>query len=150
MGDVGRQFAARVREIRQARGWSQEKLADALRIHQTNYAKLERGQRKITLDEAAEIARMLGQPIDLLIADPRATEAERQLREALFVASAEYDGYRQEHARLLEQAAVTAVRIKTVAGHEAKARRRLEVLQARVARLTRKQGESSGQHQAQG
>lgn len=89
MVKVGRQFAERVRRLREEQGLTQRDLARALKIHQTNYAKLERGERKVTLDEAADIARALGQPLGFLVGDPQASEKEQALREALLIDNAQ-------------------------------------------------------------
>lgn len=65
--DWERLFAANVKRIRQARGLSQQDIADLLTeqgfpVHQTAVAKLETGQRPLRVAEAAAIAAALDIP----------------------------------------------------------------------------------------
>jgi transcriptional regulator with XRE-family HTH domain len=60
-------FGTKVRQWRQARNWSQEDLADQLRLqgfdmHQTTVAKIERGTRPLRVAEAAAIANIFRVP----------------------------------------------------------------------------------------
>lgn len=60
-------FGTKVRQWRQARNWSQEDLADRLRLqgfdmHQTTVAKIERGTRPLRVAEAAAIANIFRVP----------------------------------------------------------------------------------------
>ena len=69
--DVERLFGARVRELRQARGWTQEELARRLTdagysVHQTTIAKLEGATRPTDVAEAAAIAAIFGVSIGTL------------------------------------------------------------------------------------
>lgn len=61
-GQVGhrRAFGLRVRELRQAKGLSQEALADLAGIHRTYASDLERGGRNVGLDNIHAIAGALG------------------------------------------------------------------------------------------
>jgi transcriptional regulator with XRE-family HTH domain len=52
-------FGGRVRELREDRGLSQEKLADLAGIHRTYMSSVERGQRNVGLDNIFAIARAL-------------------------------------------------------------------------------------------
>ena len=62
-----RQFGASVRSIREARGISQEALADAAGLHRTHVSLIERGLRSVRLDTVAQLARALGvQPSELM------------------------------------------------------------------------------------
>ncbi|MGD1077745.1 MAG: helix-turn-helix transcriptional regulator [Candidatus Sulfotelmatobacter sp.] len=49
----------RIRELRLAKGFSQEALADAAGIHRTYMGSVERGERNISLDNIVRIARAL-------------------------------------------------------------------------------------------
>lgn len=49
-------FGQRVRTLRQARGLSQEELAELAGIHRTYVSSLERGQRNVGLDNILAIA----------------------------------------------------------------------------------------------
>ncbi len=53
-------FGLRVRELRLARGISQEKLAERAGLHRTYVSSLERGQRNVGLDNVHALARALG------------------------------------------------------------------------------------------
>ena len=57
----------RVREIRRARGLSQEDFADELRFHRTYIGSVERGERNLTIDSLMDLADRLGvHMLDLL------------------------------------------------------------------------------------
>ena len=59
-------FGRRVRDLRQARGLSQEKLAELADLHRTYVSSLERGQRNVSLENIHALARGLGvRPQDL-------------------------------------------------------------------------------------
>lgn len=71
-----RAFGEKVRQWRQARNWSQEDLAEELRLigfemHQTTVAKLEKGLRPLRVAEAAAIAAVFGlPPLAVFLAPP--------------------------------------------------------------------------------
>lgn len=52
-------FGQRVRDLRQARGWSQEHLAEMSGLHRTYISSLERGQRNVGLDNILALAAAL-------------------------------------------------------------------------------------------
>lgn len=95
-------FGQVVRELREARGWSQRELAEELAtyditVHQSTIAKIEAGARPIRLNEALAISALLGVPslVDLLStagpnsADPTQAEAaeyQKALKEATKIA----------------------------------------------------------------
>lgn len=53
-------FASRVRELRQQQGLSQEEFADRCGLHRTYVGSVERGERNISIDNIARIAKSLG------------------------------------------------------------------------------------------
>lgn len=53
-------FGRRVRELRLARGYSQEELAERSGLHRTYVSSLERGQRNVGLDNVHALAAALG------------------------------------------------------------------------------------------
>ena len=59
MRKVEHQFGRRVRELRLARGLSQEELAFKVGIHRTYVGGVERGERNPSLKNIASIARAL-------------------------------------------------------------------------------------------
>lgn len=59
-GDGSRRaFGRRVRALRQARGYSQEVLAERSGLHRTYISSLERGQRNVGLDNVHALATAL-------------------------------------------------------------------------------------------
>lgn len=57
--DLAREFGARVREVRQARGLSQEALADRSGQHRTYIGHIERGETSPTLASIVQLAKAL-------------------------------------------------------------------------------------------
>jgi transcriptional regulator with XRE-family HTH domain len=55
-------FGHRVRDLRQARGLSQENLAELAGLHRTYVSSLERGQRNVGLDNILALAVALDVP----------------------------------------------------------------------------------------
>ena len=69
MGDTAlRKFGARVRELREVRGFSQEGLAERVGIHRTYMGGVERGERNPSLRNILRIAKALGvDPAELFV-----------------------------------------------------------------------------------
>lgn len=70
-------FGARVKDLRQAQGWSQEELARRMTVagysmHQTTIAKLEGGSRPTNVAEVAALAAIFNMPIEALFDDSEA------------------------------------------------------------------------------
>jgi transcriptional regulator with XRE-family HTH domain len=60
-------FAENLRKARQARGISQERLAEMAGLHRTYISSVERGERNISIDNIERIATALGlKPAELL------------------------------------------------------------------------------------
>jgi len=57
---IENRFGHRVRELREARGLSQEELAFRARVHRTYLGGIERGERNPSLKNIAAIAEALG------------------------------------------------------------------------------------------
>jgi len=57
----------RIRELRLAKGVSQEALADEARVHRTYMGSVERGERNISLENIVRIARALKVPPGALL-----------------------------------------------------------------------------------
>lgn len=68
-------FVTNMRLVREARGWSQAELAEALRpmgldLHRQTIQKIESGLRPVKLNEAHIIAAALGDHVDEMVATP--------------------------------------------------------------------------------
>ena len=60
-------FAKAIRKAREAKGWSQEELAERAELHRTYVGSVERGERNISIDNMERLASALGTKIaDLL------------------------------------------------------------------------------------
>lgn len=62
-------FATNLRTLRQARGVSQERLAEMAGLHRTYISSVERGARNISIDNIARLAKALGVSPDKLLGD---------------------------------------------------------------------------------
>lgn len=58
--NVVRKVGRRIRELRQKKGWSQEKLAEEANLHRTYIGQVERGEKSIGVRNLVRIARALG------------------------------------------------------------------------------------------
>lgn len=61
-------MATRVKEIRQSRGLQQHKLGQVLDLPQSRISDIERGKRKVTLEEGVKLAKFLNVRVEDLIA----------------------------------------------------------------------------------
>lgn len=86
---VEARFAEWLKAARVEAGLSQQKVADALRaqgvnLHQSNFAKLERGERPVRLAEAVAMAELFGTTIDAALGlradDPQGLPAQALAR----------------------------------------------------------------------
>ena len=65
-------LGTRIRQLRLKKGWTQEQLAERTNRHWTYIGGIERGERNVTLQVIADIARALGVEIQALF--PRVRE----------------------------------------------------------------------------
>lgn len=65
--DICKQFGKKVRELREAKGWSQEDLADESGLHRTYVSGIERGVRNPTIRIVSRLAEALGVGPSLLL-----------------------------------------------------------------------------------
>ena len=56
-------FAHRLRQLRKRRGWSQERLGDKAGLSGKFVGEVERGEKSISLDNLAHLARVLRVPL---------------------------------------------------------------------------------------
>ena len=59
-------FGRRIRQLRLKKGWTQEQLAERANQYWTYIGGIERGERNVTLQVIADIARALGVEIQTL------------------------------------------------------------------------------------
>lgn len=52
-------FGKRIRQVRLAKGFTQESLADTVGLHRTYIGNIERGEESVSVDNAAKIAKAL-------------------------------------------------------------------------------------------
>ena len=67
MGDVDQRFGSVIRHWREARGWSQERLARRAQINRCFMGEIERATAMPSLATAAKLARALDMPLSRLI-----------------------------------------------------------------------------------
>jgi ribosome-binding protein aMBF1 (putative translation factor) len=60
MQDIRTRFGARIRQLRNDRGWSQEELADKAGLHRTYIGSVERGEQNLSLVNIERLAVTLG------------------------------------------------------------------------------------------
>ena len=61
------QFGKRVKQEREKRGYSQERLGELAKVHRTYIGMIERAEKNITLTNMEKIARALGKKVSDLI-----------------------------------------------------------------------------------
>ena len=87
MSKTLRAVGAHIRSLRKARKLSQEQLAERADLHYTMIGAVERGERNITLENLAKIAKGLGVPIrDLFPKESHHTESAKELVALLAIA----------------------------------------------------------------
>lgn len=67
--DICKRFGARVRALREARGLSQEGLAQKAELHRTYIGGIERGERNISLINIEKLAVALDVTLDSIMRD---------------------------------------------------------------------------------
>ncbi len=57
----------RLRELREERGWTQERVASCLNCTTSAYARYERGERSPNIDMLRELSKLYGRSVDFII-----------------------------------------------------------------------------------
>ena len=76
---VKRSLALRLRQLRRAKGWSQEALAEEADMHRTYLAGIERSLRNPSLENLAKLANALGISLAELFTFPQGAAAPTEL-----------------------------------------------------------------------
>jgi transcriptional regulator with XRE-family HTH domain len=66
---VGLIVGRRIRDLRQAKGWSQEKLAEEADLDRTYIGRIERGEKNIGVENLVKIAEALGSKAAVILRD---------------------------------------------------------------------------------
>ena len=67
--NINERFGKRIKEVRKAKGLSQEKLANLAEVDRTYLPEVERGERNISLIVAEKIANALGEKLSKMLED---------------------------------------------------------------------------------
>ena len=93
-----------IRSLRKARKLSQEQLAERADLHYSMVGSVERGERNITLENLAKIAKGLGVPLrDLFPAESQQAESAKELVALLAVADQSTSELILSVARLIQE-----------------------------------------------
>ena len=57
----------KIKALREKKGLLQKKVAEEIGMHPSNYSKVEKGERELSLDSAAKVAQLFGLSVDQLI-----------------------------------------------------------------------------------
>lgn len=103
--DPGAPFGRRLRYLREEAGLTQRQLADVMRgagykMHQTTVAKIEAGERAVSVDEAAQLAKVLRIDLTQMINVGQGRRVKAQLK----VASLEHQA--DDYAKRLHETQV--------------------------------------------
>lgn len=75
-------FGKRVRSLRKYRGWTQEELAVKAHMDSKSLGAIERGERNVTLDNVAKLARGLGVELhQLFLFEAKGVQAPEEITE---------------------------------------------------------------------
>ena len=75
MSNVSARFAVLIRQLRESRGWSQERLANRAQLNRSYMGEIERATAMPSLATAGKLARALEVPLSELISRCEASSA---------------------------------------------------------------------------
>jgi transcriptional regulator with XRE-family HTH domain len=91
-------FGQRIRELRDAKGWSQDQLADVAGLHRTHISLIENAKREIQLDTVEKLAAALAvEPAELFRPMLAPARSEREQLDHLFPALRAYQELATRH-----------------------------------------------------
>ena len=67
MGGFNEKLGEKIKELRAQLGWSQEKLAEAMRLNRVSLSQIESGQREVSAEEIVKFSRIFNVPVDSLL-----------------------------------------------------------------------------------
>jgi transcriptional regulator with XRE-family HTH domain len=120
-------IAARIRELRLAKGWSQEQLAEEVNLSRDAISRIERGERSPRLETLAVIAKAVGIPLAKLLDFGEPPPKHRPSDERMRSLERAFD----QLEPWLADAVMTAIRVITQAQVRAKSRRKRRTIQGR-------------------
>ena len=81
MQKIQKQVGARIRELRNARGWSQEELAERAGLHSTFIGQVERGERNLALSNLKKLADAFELSLSEMIELPKGKPTQKRALE---------------------------------------------------------------------
>jgi len=75
------QLAQNIKKLREERGLLQKEVANAVDVHPSNYSKMEKGERDISIEVADKLARFFGLTLDQLVHLEDATPKEIKIED---------------------------------------------------------------------
>lgn len=108
MSKILKSVGAQIRSLRKARGLSQEQLAERADLHYTMIGAVERGERNITLENLAKIAKGLALPLrDLFPREAKADDSVNELVALLAIADQHTSDLILSVAKLIQEKRAT-------------------------------------------
>lgn len=82
MENIRNQVGTRIRELRKARGWSREELAERAGLHNTYVSQMERGKRNVSPENLQRLASAFSLSLNEFLELPRQRKRERSTLES--------------------------------------------------------------------
>lgn len=83
MENIKKLVGDRIRQLRKARGYSQEKLADKAELHYTHIGAIERGEKNWSIETLIKVSRGLNVEIAEIFQFPLRPSETRQMKQSL-------------------------------------------------------------------